>query len=152
MKTYSKFQTGWLIIITFTPILILMYLSYKYQWGNNPLNLTAFIILEIIMAASLLLFYGLRVSVDDTKIKVAFGIGLISKTIRINEIKSVEVVRNPWYYGWGIRIIPGGWLYNVSGWYAVELKFKNSKKVFRIGTANPQDLKNAIESRLIPEN
>jgi hypothetical protein len=151
MKTYSKFQFGWLLPVIFIPFLVFSYLAYRYQWGNNPMNLGSYIVLQIILVGCVLLFFGMRVTVDETKIKVSFGIGLISKTVKLAEIKSVEVVRNPWYFGWGIKIIPNGMLYNISGRDAVELKFKNSKKIFRIGTANPQDLKNAIETRLIPE-
>lgn len=115
------------------------------DWG-------AYIVLQIILGGCVLLFFGMRVAVDETKIKISFGIGLISKTIKIGEVKSTEIVRNPWYYGLGIHFIPHGMLYNISGRNAVELKFKNSKKLIRIGTANPQELKNAIEANLFPKN
>jgi hypothetical protein len=55
------------------------------------------------------------------------------------------MVKNPWYYGWGIHLIPGGWLYNVSGWEAVELQMKNGNK-YRIGTDDPQGLMDAIRT------
>jgi hypothetical protein len=54
------------------------------------------------------------------------------------------VVRNRWYYGWGIRITPRGWLYNVSGLDAVELALKNGKCV-RIGSDEPHALARAID-------
>jgi len=52
-------------------------------------------------------------------------------------------VKNPWYYGWGIRFTPHGWLYNVSGLHAVEIELKNGKK-YRIGTDVPENLEKAI--------
>ncbi len=152
MKTYSKFQIGWLIFIVLIPVLVISYLCFKYQWGTNPPDIVTYIILVIVFASILLIFFGMKVSVDETKIKVSFGIGLISITIKINEIKSVEIVRNPWYYGWGIRFIPHGMLYNITGKQAIELKFKNSKKIIRIGSAHPEELKNAIEANLFPKN
>jgi len=55
-------------------------------------------------------------------------------------------VRNQWWWGWGIRLIPGGWLYNVSGLDAVELKMKNGR-IFRIGTDEAQRLAEFIQAK-----
>jgi hypothetical protein len=68
------------------------------------------------------------------------GIGLIKKNYPISDIKSVQKVKNNLLYGWGIRVIPGGWLYNVSGFYAIELRFHSSDKVIRIGTDKPEEV------------
>ncbi len=54
---------------------------------------------------------------------------------------------NPCYYGWGIRWTPNGWLYNVSGFYAVEIKMKTGKK-YRIGTDAPNELEKAIKESI----
>jgi hypothetical protein len=56
-------------------------------------------------------------------------------------------VKNQWWWGWGIRLIPGGWLYNVSGLDAVELKMKNGR-VYRIGTDEPRKLAEFIQAKL----
>jgi hypothetical protein len=40
-----------------------------------------------------------------------------------------------------------GWLYNVFGSFAVEIRLKNGKK-YRIGTDDPQGLNNAIQQDL----
>jgi hypothetical protein len=37
-----------------------------------------------------------------------------------------------------VRVIPGGWLYNVSGFQSIELTFKNNSKTIRIGTDVPE--------------
>jgi len=60
------------------------------------------------------------------------------------------VVKNHWYYGWGIRLTPHGVLYNVSGFYAVELRLRTGKE-FRIGTDVPQELDAAIRQALPPK-
>lgn len=52
-------------------------------------------------------------------------------------------MRNKWWYGWGIRLTPHGWLYNVSGLDAVELHLTGGRKV-RLGTAEPAQLSRAI--------
>jgi hypothetical protein len=56
-------------------------------------------------------------------------------------------VRNPWYYGWGIRITPDGLLYNVSGTRAVEITLTDGSKL-RLGTDEPEALCQAIRSWL----
>ena len=53
-------------------------------------------------------------------------------------------MRNPWYVGWGIRLGPGYWLWNVSGLSAVELVLADDRR-FRVGTDEPEALSRAIE-------
>lgn len=55
------------------------------------------------------------------------------------EIREAREVRSPWDYGWGIRLTSHGWLFNVSGFNAVELELKNNRK-FRIGADDSQGL------------
>jgi hypothetical protein len=57
-------------------------------------------------------------------------------------------VRNKWWYGWGIRLTPHGWLFNVGGLDAVELELASGRK-FRIGTDEPQGLLNAIRTAMV---
>ena len=59
----------------------------------------------------------------------------------------LKIVKNPFYFGWGIRMIPKGTMYNISGFKAVEIKFRNSR-IVRIGSRNPEKLKQEIEERL----
>jgi hypothetical protein len=76
------------------------------------------------------------------------GIGLVSKRYSLKEIESARPVKNNLMYGIGIRFIPEGWLYNVSGTKAVELKFKNKSRVVRIGTNKPEEVARRIEEAL----
>ena len=63
----------------------------------------------------LLLFSTLTVIVRDGVMDVFFGPRLIRRRIPLRRIREVRVVRTPWYYGWGMRLTPSGWLWNVSG-------------------------------------
>jgi hypothetical protein len=92
---------------------------------------------------ALVLFYSLTVEIDETKLIVKFGFGIINKKFILKDIESCHTVKNHWYYGWGIRITPHGWLYNISGFDAVEIKMKNGK-TYRIGTDEPKNLERAI--------
>ena len=89
------------------------------------------------------LFRTLNVKVDAKELEVWFGSGVIRKRIAVNEVINARPVKNPWYYGWGVRIIPGGWMFNVSGYDAVELELTNNRR-FRIGTDDPAGLLAAI--------
>jgi len=93
------------------------------------------------------LFGTLTVEVDDLMIHARFGTGLVRKSFSLADVASCRPVRNQWRWGWGIRLIPGGWLYNVSGLDAVELVLKNGKK-FRLGTNEPRQLAEFIQAKL----
>ena len=56
----------------------------------------------------------------------------------------VTQVRNRWWWGFGIRWTPHGWMWNISGLDAVELTYHNGKK-FRIGTDEPEALLEALK-------
>ena len=89
------------------------------------------------------LFATLTVEIRDGFLKFRFGLGLIRKKLKIAEIESCEVVRNPWYYGWGIHATGKGWVYNVSGFEAVEIFMSDGRRL-RIGTDEPDLLRKAI--------
>ena len=85
------------------------------------------------------LFWGLTAEVNRTEIRLYFGLGLIGRTICRQRIAQVAQVRNRWWYGWGIRLTPHGWMWSMGGLDAVELTYQNNKR-FRIGTDQPQAL------------
>ena len=81
--------------------------------------------------------------VDSQHVRIALGVGIVRRRIALREIVSCRPVRNAWWYGWGIRLTPRGWLWNVSGLDAVELMYRSGRH-FRIGTDEPQRLSDAI--------
>lgn len=90
------------------------------------------------------LFGSLRVEIDATRLVASFGPGLIRRTIMVPEIIGVRAVRNPWYFGYGVRLTPYGWMFNVSGLDAVEVELTSGSR-FRIGTDDPQGLVSAVQ-------
>ncbi len=139
-QRYRHTQTGWAIIITAIGVAaILLPVVAALDAGPLPLG---------IVAATLLLmglFATLTVVVDDTHLRFRFTFGLIRKRIAVADIRHYKAVRNPWYYGWGIHLYPGGVLYNVSGLQAVEILLKGGKRL-RIGTDEPDAVCRAIEA------
>jgi len=116
----------------------------------------ALIILDLLVATGLiliiigtllyLLFNGLTVSVSQKDIIIKFGYGLIKKRIKKEDINHAKIVRNKVIYGWGIRLTPHGWLWNIQGLDAIELSLKNGK-CFRIGTNQPKLLLDALSNK-----
>jgi len=151
MKPYKEFQFAWLLFAVVVPIHILIIYVNVNSLGTRPLTNAGFIIGNSVFILIYLLFYGMKTTVNSDWIIISFGMGLICKRIPMEKIESAKPVDNLWYYGLGIRIIPGGMLYSISGFHAVELKFQNSQDVVRIGSKNPTQLMNEITTRL-PES
>ncbi len=95
----------------------------------------------------LMCFHSLTVRVTGNDISIAFGIGLIRKEFMVGDIERADAVRTRWYHGWGIKKIWGGWLYNVSGFDAVQLTMRNGK-LYQIGTDQPAQLLAAINEAM----
>lgn len=108
--------------------------------------MTAVMTLILIILGSLT---TLTVSIDEDHLRLKFGYGIFSKTFLLNQIGSVQSVKNRWYYGWGVKIWfwPYMWIYSVSGYDAVEIITKDGK-VYRIGTDTPGELEAAVKQAI----
>jgi hypothetical protein len=102
------------------------------------------IALTVLLFAVAIVFSSLTVEVNDDELRWHFGPGLWSYRLSLDEIKEVAVVKNRWWYGFGIRMGQGFRLYNVSGLDAVELRLKTDE-IRRIGTDDPQGLAHALQ-------
>jgi hypothetical protein len=100
----------------------------------------------VVLGFCALLFSSMTVTVGNGLLTVKFGLGIIRKKFMLSEIESCRVVKNPWYYGWGIRRIPGGWFFGVSGLNAVEIMMKSGKR-YRIGSDVPEELEAVIREQ-----
>ena len=136
---YRHTQVGTLMLALFgaAELGLLVLLMYKAPDPALKISLG-------LMPLLALLFGWLTVEVDGSRLRWSFGAGLIRKSRELIEIENAEAVRNSWIWGWGIRLTPHGWLYNVSGFDAVEVTLTGGKK-FRIGTDDPQGLLRAIQ-------
>lgn len=137
---YKHVQSGWLLL-TLVGLGILL-TGYLGILCSNWIALTVFGMLVICA----ILFASLTVTVNNNFVEIRFGVGVVRRKFTLEEIKSCAVVRNRWWYGWGIRKISKGWLFNVSGLDAVELAMRNGR-VYRIGTDEPQKLSETIRKK-----
>ena len=109
--------------------------------GTNLAVILVMILIILILSS----FTTLTVSIDENYLRLKFGLGIISKKFLLKEISEALSVKNRWYYGWGVRVLfrPFMWIYNVSGFDAVQITMKNGK-IYRIGTDEPSELEMAI--------
>ena len=144
-KMYTHTQVGWLMMVSVgIGVVLAGYFGILYSnWFG--------ISVAVILIVCVILSPNLTVSVDGDSIEIRFGPGLIRKKFKLKDINSCTVVRNRLWYGWGIRWMPKGWLFNVSGLDAVELLMRNGK-VYRIGTDEPHKLNGFIQSKLVGKN
>ena len=140
---YKHTQIAWVTIISLGAAFLFVSLGGLGAYSIQVMFL-AFILLVTLLA-----FTSLTIIITEDYIKLVFGIGLIRLRIKISEIVSLKIVRNKWWYGFGIHGWWGkGWLLNVSGLNAVELKMKNGM-TYRIGTDEPQKLNDSIQTKII---
>ena len=142
MKTYVHTQIGYSLLTIYGVLILIV----GYLVGITPLNMFAQAGLILLLVA-LVTFSTLRVKVDHQMIQIRFGLGVIRKGFPLSQILAYQVVKNPWYYGLGVRYTPRGWLYAVSGLSAIELQMKNGKS-YRIGTDDPTGLASAVDEAL----
>ncbi len=153
MTTYKHTQIGYLMLVVALAALALfawMYIAARaeppsYYSGTNFL-VTFIMALVLFILAS---FATLTTSIDKNCLLIKFGYGIFRKKFLLSDIVSAKQVKNHWYYGWGIRLWlwPKMWIYNVSGFNAIEIIMRNGK-VYRIGTDVPEELEAAIKQAI----
>ena len=142
IKQYEHTQVGYLIIVAMAAVMVMIGIIL----ANSGINWIAIGVL-IIIAIALVEFSSMTVTIREEELEVRFGPGPIRKRFKLHEIASCQVVKNPWYYGWGIRLTPQGLLFRVSGLYAVKINLKTGKK-YLIGTDVPAELEEVIQKAI----
>jgi len=153
MVLYKHTQIGYLMLVVTLAVLALFTWAQITARAETPsvdsgtnFAITATMALTLFILAS---FTALTITIEEKYLQVKFGYGVFKKKWLLSEIVSVKQVKNHWYYGWGIRLCfwPKMWIYNVSGFKAVEIIMKNGK-VYRIGTDAPSELEMAIKQAI----
>jgi len=146
---YKHTQIGYLMLVVTLAVLVLFAWAHITASDEPPsadsginLLVTATMALILFILAS---FGSLQVIIDRKYVRIKFGYGIYRKKFSLTDILSAKTVKNHWWYGWGIRgwLWPKMWIYNVSGFDAVEIKLKNGK-TYRIGTDEPKKLEQTI--------
>lgn len=144
MKTeYRHTQYGALMFIVFliTGVLIAVVAVAIIAEGRT----LAAVIMILGYLLGLGMFYSSTIEISEEKLKFWFGIGIVRKTFVLSEIQSSKEVDIPWYYFWGVKSIPGGWLWSIAPGTGVEIVLKNGSLVL-LGTNQPEKLKQAVDA------
>ena len=153
MISYKHTQVGYLmIVVTLAVLIFFVWLHITASAGPDSIDSgTNFAISAIMVFVLFILatFITLTTSVDEHTLRIKFGYGLFAKKFLLDQIASVQSVKNRWYYGWGIKVWfwPKMWVYAISGFDAVEIIMKNGKR-YRIGTDVPSELEAAIKQAI----
>ncbi len=131
-ELYRRTQIGTLTIVTF----IIAFLTFLFL--NLPDATTRYTILILLVVVAIL-FSSLTIVITETHLIFYFGPGIMKKKIPLKEITHCKPEKNSIFHGWGIKKIPGGWLFNVSGLKVVEVTLKNGKR-YRIGSPEPEEV------------
>jgi len=143
MNNYRHTQIGWATIALDLLVGAILVALWMRDWPKaKPL---ALLFTAIVFVLFLTTFCALTIEVGGDRLAFRFGIGVFAKSYPLAEVESANVVHNPWYYMWGVKLVPGGWLYAVGPGSAVEIRFKNGK-MLRLGTDDPSGLRAAIEA------
>ena len=135
---YKHVQFGTLTVsLLVATIVLLALLGFIIEWHTVTIG----VLLTLLVCVAL--FYSLTVEISNDHLEIRFGVGIIKKRFEIKDIEKAYPVRNRWYYGWGIRWIPHGWLYNVSGLDAIEIVMSSGKR-YRVGTDQPNELAQVV--------
>jgi hypothetical protein len=148
-KTYTqfgKFSVAILLPLLVFCVIMLIYIGFE---EISAALILSFVVLTLLLC--LLLFYKLTIVIDSSHVSFRLGLGMVSRKYLISDIKSCKPVKNSMLAGVGIRMLPDGWLYNVSGLHSIELTFKNRKSVVRIGTDKPDEIASEINKLLEAE-
>ena len=146
VKKYT--QVGIFSVMVFIIALIFCIIMFFAAGIDEPITAVIFSLVILTFIVCLLVFYKLTIIIDDTHLTFIMGIGLVRKTYPLSDIAGCRPVKNSPLYGVGIHMTSDGWLYNVSGKYAIELSFKSRKKKIRIGTDKPDEISGVINQRL----
>lgn len=154
MITYKHTQTGHLMLGVLFFLFIMFALAHISALNEIPssdsgtnLAIVSFMLIILFTISS---FTTLTVSLDEKFLRLKFTYGIFKKKFLLSDIASAKAVKNRWYYGFGIRLVflpQKVWIYNVSGFDAVEIVLKNGK-VYRIGTDDPAELERVINQNI----
>jgi hypothetical protein len=153
MTTYRHTQIGYLMLVVTLAVLVLFAWVYISSSAEPPsvdsgtnFAVTAIMALILFILAS---FATLTTSIDENYFRIKFGYGIFARMFPLDQIASVQSVKNHWYYGWGVKVWfwPYMWIYNVSGFDAVEIIMRNGK-IYRIGIDTPSELEAAIKQAI----
>lgn len=139
---YRHTQVGYRMLI------VLVLLCGAIWWGTGQPLPGAVSALVVLAAWSL--FGTLTIEIRDAALTCRFGpLGLVRRRFVTASLRGARAVRTSPWWGWGLRLTPRGWLWNVWGLDAVELELASGGR-FLLGTDEPAALVAALRQAGVP--
>ena len=128
--TYRHTQIGWAMIVTLGGIIGFSTLVLVRAGG--PATSVGSIVAGLLVVC-LLLFVSQTVIVDEERIQLRMGPGLIRRSVPLSEIESVDRLRLPW---WAVT-------------YGIRMSLNGKRQLWRVSRAEAVDLTLSGERRLL---
>ena len=140
---YERRQIGY---VTLVALFVAFALVGVAMWRACPpaaaASVRAIFLLLIIVGT---LFSTMTVRVTESALERWFGIKAIGRRVPLREIESLEAIRTTIWEGWGIHLTWHGWVWNVSGFNAVQVRLRSGTR-YAVGTPEPNAVIAAIET------
>ncbi len=143
-------QPIWWVILSVSLLIAYIVLDHLLAPVSHSLTLSQLVVDVVILVAILVNFYKIRINVCTDHIAVAYGVGLINHRIDLEQVETVQIVRNRTVINLNLKTIYLGATYNWISRNALLLHFKNSRRVVSIGCncSNAKQLKTIVGAQL----
>jgi hypothetical protein len=138
---YEHRQIGWITAIGILGSIVLV--CSLLAWSAQSLSEISAAIVVVVLLGALVTFSSLTVRVSDRALAWWFGIPAIGRRVALGDIESVVAIKTSIFEGWGIHLTWHGWVWNVSGFNAVQITLRSGTR-FAVGTPEPQAVIDAV--------
>jgi hypothetical protein len=139
---YEHRQVGWITVIALFAIAVLICVAAAISAPSERTLSYSLVPIMLVVAA---LFSTLTVRVTDKRVMWYFGVSGIGRSVALTEITSIRAIKTSILEGWGIHLTWHGWVWNVSGFNAVQIILRSGTR-FAVGTPDPQAVIDAVQS------
>ena len=150
-KEKQTFTLIWVIALVLLAVFIVLTFSTKSLSNESgesvPMGLLYFNL--ILVGSILLLFYDMKILLNEKELQIRFGIGLFKKTFLLKDIEcqTIKIDKPKKINGIGWRYtMKGDMIFNTKFGQSVCFKLKNKNKTYHIVTSNYDELKEKLEN------
>ena len=144
---YRHTQIGWAMIVILGGGVVFLTWAGAKSGGFASSGVLAVAVLLLVI---LILFVSLTVLVDDERVELRMGPGLIRRRISLSDVLSVARLKLPWWaVAYGIRMSLNGkqQLWRVSGSNAVDLQLSGGRRLL-ITSDEPDALAAVVQAAI----
>ena len=140
---YEHRQTGYVVVGgVVVALAILALVAIGASTSASAFALTPIAIFLGVLAG---IFSSMTVRVTRTTLEWWIGIKPLGVRVALDEIESVEPIKTNLFEGWGIHLTWHGWVWNVAGFNALQVKLKRGTR-YAVGTPEPDKVIAAIRT------